>query len=477
MSITSVISRMAMAGKLTVDQLRQSIQSGSLPAYIGIPMIEEKNKEKEQMAAAQQGFPEEQQSPSVTAQILQKAEQQEFPEEQESLGIDRLPSNLPTERDEEMGMAGGGIVAFAGDSGSLVRSEPQYSSEPVDDPEYQSSIEVPKGALSGWFRNHMEKIRKQNEESAAARGQPIATLPKVVVDSGPTIPIRTDDMDITRDTGIPGGALPDKGINNLPAAKTAPPGTPGAPRPASTANIPLTTDEMRSQVASGKGSALDQYADMLMKERGSSAKDRQQAKGMAIFQAGLGIAGGTSPNAFANIAQGSLPAIQAYQQELKGLRAEDRDRIKQLMELGMGKEKLAMELRKLGIEDKKVNALVNLYNSKAAGSGAGSKLSFLEQKQYEAMGLKSRQEVTKIQNAMNRALGEDQTYKAYQLQLGKPDLDPKKRVEFQTYVDNKIKPFLDQLKDAREYASLYSKPPTGSNASGKEDVDLNQFFK
>ena len=162
-----------------------------------------------------------------------------------------------------------------------------------------------------------------------------------------------------------------EGIDKLPAAKTAPPGTPGAPRTASTANIPLTTDEMRSQVASGKGSALDQYADMLMKEREGSAKDRQQAKGMAIFQAGLGIAGGTSPNAFANIAQGSLPAIQAYQQELKGLRAEDRDRIKQLMELGISKEKLAMELRKLGIEDKRVNALVNLYNSKAAGGGSG----------------------------------------------------------------------------------------------------------
>ena len=96
MSVMDMNSRMAMAEKLSVQQLQQAIQSGSLPAYIGIPLIEQKNKEKSQMAAAQQG---QQKPPSVASQILQQAEQ----------GVAQLPSNLPAEG----GMAGGGIVAFA----------------------------------------------------------------------------------------------------------------------------------------------------------------------------------------------------------------------------------------------------------------------------------------------------------------------------------------------------------------------------
>jgi hypothetical protein len=437
-------SRMAMAEKLSVQQLQQAIQSGSLPAYIGIPLIEQKNKEKSQMAAAQQG---QQKPPSVVASILQQADQQE----QQEQGIDQLPSNLPTEQDEEMGMAGGGIVAFAAGTPEGVkdpeqdpriialRQDPNYlnfvahggnkggdtsleaflqagNAAPVTagGPEYEPSRR-PSPSRGSYDRpgpvgdliNSISSASKRagTVDSTADPLAPFSgTTPEALTaDADRVARLKAEDADrVARlkaedaaakaaqkreflskaaphllprqaDANLDNQMLVDSnnGVAALPSAKLAPEGTPGAPRPASTANIPLTTDEMRSQVASGKGSALDQYADMLMKERGSSAKDRQQAKGMAIFQAGLGIAGGTSPNAFANIAQGSLPAIQAYQQELKGLRAEDRDRIKQLMELGISKEKLAMELRKLGIEDKRVNALVNLYNSKAAGGGSG----------------------------------------------------------------------------------------------------------
>ena len=107
MSIMDMNSRMAMAEKLSVQQLQQAIQSGSLPAYIGIPLIEQKTKEKAQMAAAQQG---QEKPPSVVASILQQAEQQQ----QQEQGVDQLPSNLPIQNEEdEENYAGGGIVAFA----------------------------------------------------------------------------------------------------------------------------------------------------------------------------------------------------------------------------------------------------------------------------------------------------------------------------------------------------------------------------
>jgi hypothetical protein len=110
---------------------------------------------------------------------------------------------------------------------------------------------------------------------------------------------------------------------------------------------------------------------MLEAQGEDSAKARKDAKAMAIIQAGLGIAGGTSPNAFANIAQGALPAIQSYQQAIQGLRKDDRERIGKLMEMGISKEKLGMELRKLGIEEKRVGALVNFYNARAGAAGSG----------------------------------------------------------------------------------------------------------
>ena len=121
MSVMDMNSRMAMAEKLSVQQLQQAIQSGSLPAYIGIPLIEQKNKEKSQMAAAQQG---QQKPPSVAASILQQAEQ----------GVAQLPSNLP-----EQGMAGGGIVAFA-EGGDAEDFDVEAYREQEEEDEYANSL-------------------------------------------------------------------------------------------------------------------------------------------------------------------------------------------------------------------------------------------------------------------------------------------------------------------------------------------------
>ena len=271
MSIMNMVSRMAMAGKLTVEQLKQSIQSGSLPAYIGIPMIEQKTKEKAQMEAAQQGFPEEQKSPSVTAQILQQAEQQEFPEEQESPGIDRLPSNLPIEGAQQ-GMANGGIIAFA-DEGQVV------------DPNAPPSL-------------------------------PNFTVPPAAVSKY-------------------GG-------------------------------IEAISPEGRAKFA--------EYEGLLKDLRGKGGSEREQAKAMAIFQAGLGIAGGTSPNAFANIAAGAMPAVTQYQSALKDIRKEDRDTLKQMLDLGVSKEQFLQKAQQMGIDvykaDRAYDATIGAARMRAAGEKA-----------------------------------------------------------------------------------------------------------
>ena len=401
MSVMDMNSRMAMAEKLSVQQLQQAVQSGSLPAYIGIPLIEQKTKEKAQMAAAQGG---QQKPPSVAASILQQAEQQE----QQERGIDELPSNLPMMEDEEMSMAGGGIVAFAGDAGSVVEDrrspsdraldelierinssgnnnrvipqvtntgEPGDTSElfPVDigvSPEFGGvSSEEPRSFAPGAFsEKQRERVKAAKAAEEEARKQ--AFLRRVAPDqaASPTSPsFGMADMGATAGTTY---TPPPKGAGDVGTGQgtQGAGGTPTARQAAPTAQAPAAQPEGQS--------ALDKYAAMLMAEREGSGKERDKAKGMAILQAGLGIMGGTSPNAFANIAQGALPATQAYQQSIKGIRAEDAARLKELMGLGVSKEKLALEAKKLGISEKRFDQMYQLEQQKIGimgGSRADSR--------------------------------------------------------------------------------------------------------
>jgi hypothetical protein len=265
-------------------------------------------------------------------------------------------------------------------------------------------------------------------------------------------------MDITRDTGIQGGALPKTGIDKLAAAKTAPPGTPGAPRTAPQGGSPNAlppTPQMTS--AAQPESAMDRYARMLEAQGEDSAKARKDAKAMAIIQAGLGIAGGTSPNAFANIAQGALPAIQSYQQALQGLRKDDRERIGKLMEMGLGKEKLAMELRKLGIEEKRVGALVNFYNARAGAAGSGGGVD----KQARLFAFNAGRDLTKVTADVAKLKNTDE-YKQADSILRMP-YDPKKatpamkqmRERAQSVINSINQEATNRIEDARSAVEFY----------------------
>lgn len=479
MSVMDMNSRMAMAEKLSVQQLQQAVQSGSLPAYIGIPLIEQKTKERAQMAAAQQG---QQKPPSVAASILQQADEQE----QQERGIDELPSNLPTEQDEEVGMAGGGIIAFAEpteqNNNSLVtdpekdprivalRQDPAYlafaenATAEGQDPSLVAFLEAgntptPRrsppsrgrydmngpigdtrklfssppspetasdraavldfinkgyttgqdityagvrgvGSLADYFNRGLraigvpEKLAPKisdtytfNKNSALMPYSDRRTAKKddtdnksfanIDRDAGATAP-QTQQVDANLDNQMFADIDSNAGITAAPGAKLAPEGTPGAPRTAPTrgAAPPSTlaaAERSDSPAANQATSMLDKYVAMLEKSGEDVGRQKKEALYMALIQGGLGMMGGTSPNAFANIAAGLLPATQAYQQAIAGIRKDDRARVEKLINAGLSKEKFAMELRKLGIEEKRVDALVNFYNAKAgAAGGSGS---------------------------------------------------------------------------------------------------------
>jgi len=73
------------------------------------------------------------------------------------------------------------------------------------------------------------------------------------------------------------------------------------------------------------------YEKMLMDEREAAKGARNEAKWSRLLEAGLGVMGGDSPYAFVNIGKGSAPALRGYGEDVKGLRAEERGRVKELL--------------------------------------------------------------------------------------------------------------------------------------------------
>jgi hypothetical protein len=246
----------------------------------------------------------------------------------------------------------------------------------------------------------------------------------------------------------PQGAQP--GINTLAGAR---PST-GTAQPSMGAPAPQMTSAAQPE------SALDRYARMLEAQGDDSAKSRKDAKAMAIVQAGLGMMGGTSPNAFANIAQGAMPAIQSYQQALQGLRKDDRDRLTKLMEMGVSKEKLALEARKLGIEDKKAEGLLARYA--AMGAGGGEKA--ITPYQKELLYKDARAGLNTATAAYNKAASDSM----YKMNLGianNPKAKPEQREKAKAAADAFIGEAKANLDFARTLVGRYD-PSGGTAPSG-----------
>lgn len=143
--IGSLMSRMGDAQKLSVQQLHQAVQDGTLPAYVGIPLIQDKLQQEK---AAQ--TPQAPKQPPIAQQIMQESAPQAQPQmmaQAQPQGIESAQSNLP-----EGGMASGGIVAFA--EGGLPEddeSDPQEDQDMAMLHKFQAQMqEEPEGGEEGY---------------------------------------------------------------------------------------------------------------------------------------------------------------------------------------------------------------------------------------------------------------------------------------------------------------------------------------
>lgn len=208
MSVNSLYGTMNRAEGLSIGDILKGVQSGSIPSYVGIPLIEKKTKEAQKMQAMQALMRQMEGGPpsTVTDQVMQAADQVTRPENPltptslatgrqrpaPNMGIEMAQSNMPQE------YAGGGIVAFADeglveDDGAIARARniseklrpynflgPFYESLYSKKPATESSVRGGRGFaadrdISDYFDWTADDLVSSPEVSTRAAGAPVGT--------------------------------------------------------------------------------------------------------------------------------------------------------------------------------------------------------------------------------------------------------------------------------------------------------------
>jgi hypothetical protein len=384
MSVTG-LGRIATAEKMSVSQLQEALKNKTLPAYIAVPLLEEKMDMQERMqksAMMQQQAQQQQQAP-IADRVMQRAAM--------APGIDRLPTNLaPTQE-----YAGGGIVAF-GEGGEVekpIRFQNEglvpKTQEETDREEMLDTLRrmkaagmdvlsLPGRAVAGAAESmvtrplralgvpvpylprafyggdessmtpYYDVIRKQDEAKAAAQATtatpasasaPAATTtppPAVVKPKGGTAatgalpPAKNEGIAAGRSTPFafePRPEFPKLGTSD---AMDVTQGIMGGPTGA-TARSEKREKELAEALGKNKmqGKAFDTYEESLKKEGEQAGLDKDQAKYMAMLKAGLAIMSGTSRHALENIGKGAMVGATDYQEAYKDFRKAQRERTKE----------------------------------------------------------------------------------------------------------------------------------------------------
>jgi hypothetical protein len=345
--------------------IMQMAQKGQIPKT-DLPMILSRKAEIAQTQAQMNALRQQQAQgvqPTLMEKMIAANAQQEAPQEMTDVGIASNP--VP-----EMRMAGGGIVAFA--RGDLVEemTEEERAEYIRNNPALQRSMGIsegvrgffaPLGRAENWdpvrssYRAVNEFVMKPwqrfisepaNIQADKFRGnKPYsyqATPEDIAKAREATILKQTKDRGLqTADSPLDYDMYdPKKVVRSAAKTDTAPVAkSEGRNAPAVQAQAP-------------KEKLLGDYEKMLMDEREAAKGAREEAKYMRLMEAGLSIMGGESPYAFTNIGKGAAAAARGYGEDIKGLRGEERERVKQLASIGAKREELGLKEREIGAMEK-----------------------------------------------------------------------------------------------------------------------------
>ena len=292
------LGRVAQAEKLSIQQLEEALENRTIPAYIGIPLLEEKVQIEQRMKMAQAG----QMAPpemTIADQVMGQAQEL-------SGGIDQAPIDFAPE------MAGGGIVAFE-DGGQVQRFQNQGMVQeqiPPMTPEelrrYQMTKELPER-----FKNAAQTDPGALEDTGIA---PRMDQPSPPPDQGLGAATRgfepLDPTKILQQTEALYSGLYGKGT--------------GAAAPGDKMGYVQKAEDFFKAAGVNLDMAAQQAAEIAA-EKEALGKDREEAKNMRIMEAGFAIMAGTSPNAFENIGKGATKAMQGFASDIKDLQKTERE--------------------------------------------------------------------------------------------------------------------------------------------------------
>ena len=376
---------LANPGRYSVQELQRGVQDGVIPAYIAVPLIQEKVQQQKQMQMAQaMQQPSPQTQPSIAQQVMQEAQ-----------GVEGLPTALPQQ------YAGGGIVAFA--DGDLV--EDGYSSQGIA---YETPYDrMNREARERAFAEKADRVRHVQEAGGNTTpygeqmGNVLSTLGSIPVtalkhlvgapgygisallDRTPSAPAVDKDLGPVPGTSdrtpVLSGSTPPSapsgastGLGGASALGRAP----GVGLKAPTFKTPegesyeagatkfyegygkqAATREAQAEEAKAAarakvtGLAFDDYKKSLEQEALASGAERDQAKYMSLFKAGLAMMAGTSRHALENIGKGAMAGAEDYQSAMKDLKKADKERQKELAHIEQARRAEAMGDRDTAVKE------------------------------------------------------------------------------------------------------------------------------
>jgi len=380
MSILNAIKQQGSSiddlSKLPQSMIMTMAQKNQIPSEMVAPILARKAEMADAVARTRTLQSAGGAMPSVMEQLMQKNAEGEQPERQ---AREMCVAQLPMKEDmyAEHRMAGGGIVAFNGETGSQVEAPPREAGESEND--YMKRVAMV-SELGGQFfnpRNYDPIAKLKDLYGAYDRniGQPFAEGVKRFTSDDGTAGFNaatnarknvsfTDTAPNTKTiNSTPSQAEIDKirATNKSPAATPAEPGVKSLvqkPVADTKAQSPLqkATDAPEMKGAEPKVDPIDamlaKYEKMIAGDPETATKAKKEAMWSRLAEAGLGIMGGTSTNFAENVGKGATQAMKGYAEDVKGIRADENAKMTQLAGLGLKGAALKQEAQKLGITAK-----------------------------------------------------------------------------------------------------------------------------
>jgi len=366
--------------KLPQAMIMQMAQKGQIREDMLAPILARK-AELAQAAANMRAMQQQPQRPTVMEQILNQNAMAEAPESPRDLGVAQLP--VPDDMYNEQRMAGGGIVAFQNNMNQPVSSDmpPTFLTEEerryleenpylqrsrglasftkslkeaFTDPSNYNPLDLYQRYIGQPFARAADRFISESPEDQAKRfrtaqmartgeipmfaGTDLTTKGKMVAEGRmkPNEPI-TEVIKREREN-----AQLQKELQQFDQATALFEKERAEKRAAANTarqQSQRTNVAQKQEAKPTEEPYLSKLEKMIMDEREAAKGSREESKWARLLEAGLGIMGGESPYAFVNIGKGAVPGLKGYGEDVKGLRKEERERIRDLAEI----DKLRMD--------------------------------------------------------------------------------------------------------------------------------------